>query len=159
MSTQTDHDHDPAVERWAQAVEGVFDALTRAAQAATLASMTAEVREVNTANGWLDDERTVGDDIALLHSEASEALEAYRDHGLNDATAVYVGHAADYAHVPQVAATLTPLKPEGFGSELADVLIRLLDTADRRGIDLHAEYVRKVTYNRTRDHRHGGKLL
>lgn len=136
---------------------------------AVIAQMTRVVREINRANGWLDDERTVGDDIALLHSEASEALEAYRDHGLDDATdadaqRAYEEHrwADARGKLPEPCADqcqTTPPKPEGFGSELADVLIRLLDTADRRGVDLVAEFERKSAYNATRGHRHGGKLL
>lgn len=50
-------------------------------------------------------------------------------------------------------------KPEGVGSELADTLIRLLDTADVFGIDLGFEYERKVAYNRTRSFQHGGRTL
>lgn len=105
-----------------------------------------EVREVNLANGWFEESRTVGDDVALLHSEVSEMLEAFRAHGLEDVTA-------------RTYAEGTLPKPEGFGSECADVLIRLLDTCDRRGIDLHAEFVRKLAHNRTRGRRHGGKRL
>lgn len=101
---------------------------------------------VNQANGWFDDERTVGDDIALLHSEVSEMLEAYRDGGLADQTAT-----------PHQAGSIP--KPEGFGSEAADVLIRLLDTCKRRGVDLAGEFERKLAYNGTRGHRHGGKIL
>ena len=107
--------------------------------AMSLKEMQAEIREVNAANGWFESDRTVGDDIALLHSEVSEMFEAYRDGGLKDATATN--------------------KPEGFGSECADVLIRLLDTCERRGVDLDFEYARKIAHNRTRGHRHGGKLL
>ena len=99
--------------------------------------MTSEIREVNEANGWFDTERSFGDDIALLHSEVSEAYEAWRQWGTRDAT-----HAG---------------KPEGVGSELADVLIRTLDTAYRAGVDLEAEYRRKIAFNRTCGYHHGGK--
>lgn len=126
----------------------------------TLEQMQAEVLSVNIRNGWLENERTVGDDVALLHSEVSEMLEAYREHGLWDATAP-----AEKVEVrtlgevdPSYVAGALP-KPEGFGSECADVLIRLLDTCERRGVNLRAEYERKIAYNRTRGHRHGGKIL
>lgn len=109
-----------------------------------------EVYEVNMANGWFEDDRTVGDDIALLHSEASEMLEAFRDGGLFDQTKGEAVHAANGSVLP---------KPEGFGSECADVLIRLLDTCKRRNINLGAEFERKILYNATRGHKHGGKNL
>jgi len=111
-----------------------------------LALAAEEVYEVNLANGWYEDDRTVGDDIALLHSEASEMLEAYRDGGLGDQTTL-----------PSKLGALP--KPEGFGSEAADVLIRLLDTCKRRGVDLGYEYHRKIAFNKTRGYKHGGKVL
>lgn len=49
-------------------------------------------------------------------------------------------------------------KPTGLGSELADIIIRVCDTAGALGIDLAAELRSKLDYNRTRSHRHGGKL-
>jgi NTP pyrophosphatase (non-canonical NTP hydrolase) len=112
-----------------------------------IATMQAIVTEVNKANGWFDSNRSFGDDIALLHSEVSEAFEAYREHGLVDATT----YLSDDNH--------TPGKPEGVGSELADVLVRLLDTCERYDIDLEQEFNRKVKYNATRGYRHGGKLV
>lgn len=118
------------------------------------AGMQAEIREVNEANGWFDStERPFGDDIALLHSEVSEMYEAFRQWGLEDMTPDAV---LDSNQEP----ILTRLpKPEGVGSEAADVLIRLLDTCDRHGIDLSAEYDRKLAHNRTRGYRHGGKAV
>lgn len=130
----------------------------RTTRASVLADMQAEVRQVNEANGWYESDRTFGDDVALLHSEVSEALEAYRDHGYADATGTTCGrgvHAA--ASVGEVRDHVC--KPEHVGSELADVLVRLLDTCERRGVDLAAEFDRKLAYNRTRGHRHGGKAL
>jgi NTP pyrophosphatase (non-canonical NTP hydrolase) len=50
-----------------------------------------------------------------------------------------------------------PPKPEGVGSEFADVLIRLLDDCQLHGIDLVDEVVRKMAYNHSRPYRHGGK--
>lgn len=144
-----------------------------------LATMTKEVAKFQEAKGWsepdpriadflywcemrgtpiFDDQatklielfgsRSVGEDIALIHSEVTEMLEAYRDHGLEDAT----------YPVSSVDGRLLP-KPEGVGSEVADVLIRLLDFCGRNNVDLWTEYRRKMDYNWTRPHRHGGKKL
>lgn len=176
----------------------------------TLLELQTAVRDVNVANGWHDDERTHGEDRTLIHSEISEALEAYRDHGYVDMTAALCGR-----HEKQDG-TRHLCKPEGVGSELADVLIRLLDTVDRWQVtpywlldgyalddvlpyrvpsarfgdwldvmhtatakddhqlllrtvagaalllvecDLEQEVIRKVAYNATRGHKHGGKRL
>jgi len=118
-----------------------------------LQELAQRVYEVNVANGWFEGDRRFGEDVALLHSEVSEMLEAYRQWGIEDAT-------------PDVNQTLTmnpPIKvipkPEGVGSEAADVLVRLLDTCLRYDIDLLAEFERKLTYNASRGFRHGGKKL
>lgn len=122
----------------------------------SLAAMTVEVRQVNIEKGWRKGSNTFGDYIALLHSELSEALEAYRDHKLVDATSPGCGRQASTG---ETCPTHGPAKPEGVGSEFADVLIRLLDTCDVYGIDLAAEYERKLTYNKTRPYQHGGRTL
>lgn len=128
-------------DRWTLA-----DALNTAAE---------DVEIVNRANGWYETDRTVGDDIALLHSEASEMLEAYRDHGFEDATR----EPEVYGQLDDGTELRSNPKPEGFGSEAADVLIRLLDTCRRRNINLAWEFERKLEFNTTRGHRHGNKNL
>lgn len=112
----------------------------------SLKEMQAEVVAVVKEKGWYEDNRTFGESMALLHSEVSEALEAYREWGLTDETG--------FAEDPEF-----PPKPEGVGSEFADVLIRLLDDCERYGVDLEAEYNRKLAFNRTRPYRHGGKAI
>lgn len=111
---------------------------------AAMDMMAEEVHQFIRAKGW-DDDKTFGDCMALLHSEVSEALEAYRDHGIHDAT-------------EEVGPDEIP-KPEGVGSEFADVFIRLLDDCLRYNIDLFREFRRKMDYNWTRSFRHGGKRL
>lgn len=49
-------------------------------------------------------------------------------------------------------------KPEGVPSELADILIRVLDIGDEFGINLGAVVQEKLAYNATREKMHGRKL-
>lgn len=37
------------------------------------------IEEINRFNGWYEENRTVGEEVALIHSEVSELLEAYRE--------------------------------------------------------------------------------
>lgn len=119
------------------------------AQAETVFNrMIDEVYRLNVAKGWYEHERTAGDECALLHSEISEILDAYRKHGFEDATKVN----------PPGFESAIP-RPLGVGSEVADLLIRLLDVCKRWDIDIVAEYDRKMAYNQTRPYRHGRKRL
>jgi NTP pyrophosphatase (non-canonical NTP hydrolase) len=111
--------------------------------------MQHEIWLVNTEKGWYDEDVPFFTAMALLHSEVSEAVEAYRNWGTADATSKVIDQGE---HGPDALP-----KPEGVGSEFADILIRLLDDCERWGIDLAAEYERKIAFNRTREYRHGGK--
>jgi NTP pyrophosphatase (non-canonical NTP hydrolase) len=119
----------------------------------TLAEMAEEVYAWCETKGWEPDwNRRFGEEMALVHSEVSEALEAYR----------LVGCAAFYNDLEgfRTPGDAPPgVKPEGVPSEFADILIRLLHYAHVHGIDLEAEYERKMAYNRTRVWKHGGRAL
>lgn len=75
---------------------------------------------------------------SLLHSEVTEAFEACRN---RDPVLWYeLG------------------KPMGVASELADVIIRVLDWADEHDLPLIEAVLQKHAYNQTRAYKHGGKL-
>lgn len=92
--------------------------------------------------GWYDKgERNIGEVIALMHSELSEALEETR---------ISTNLGLRYRESDN--------KPEGFVAELADVIIRIADTCEELGLPLITAIEKKMEYNKTREYRHGGKL-
>lgn len=88
--------------------------------------------------GWADHDINIIEQVALLHSECSEALEAWRN---NEPISWTDGNG----------------KPQGVASEYADIIIRLGHYIGKEGIDIEYEINRKLEYNVTRGHRHGGK--
>jgi NTP pyrophosphatase (non-canonical NTP hydrolase) len=123
----------------------------------TLGEFQSAIYWINLKNGWFDSDRTFGDDVALIHSEVSEMFEAYRSDGLEDTTITHCTKHQPVEGHPIVGEDLC--KPEGVGSELADILVRLLDTAERHDIDITYELMRKIRYNHTRSYRHGNKRV
>lgn len=104
--------------------------------------MQKEVHQTALNHGWWDnvDRRIVPEKIALVHSELSEALECYRDPEL-----FVDGYSVEG-------------KPEGFGFELADAIIRIFDLAEFLGLDMENLVREKNEYNKSRAFRHGNKL-
>ena len=102
----------------------------------------AQARAYETAKGkgWHDEERSFGDIASLIHTEVSEAVEAYRSEGLE------IWYRDDG-------------KPEGVPYELADVVVRVMDWFGSQGLELEEFLQTKMRFNATRSRRHGGKRL
>ena len=112
-----------------------------------LADLQKEAHAIAKEHGWWDEERTFGDCIALVHSELSEALEAYRVRELVEWTRP--GYWPPHLD--------SPPKPMGVASELADVVIRVADMAEWYGVNLAAEIETLLRENDER--RHAGRTF
>lgn len=97
--------------------------------------------------------------LALIHSEVSEALEEYRSPDVNVRTFRLNGYDETHTAITEeiVGLAADGAKPEGFGVELADVIIRVYDLAAALDIDIEGLVRLKHLFNGTRPMRHGGK--
>lgn len=81
--------------------------------------------------------KNTGEKIALIHSELSEGLEAFRNGNPPDEHCTELSNAE---------------------VELADAVIRIFDLADQKGFNIGKAIVTKMLVNSSRPYRHGKKF-
>lgn len=84
--------------------------------------------EKDHATLFQDNPERIAEMLMLIVTEAAEAMEAVRRDDF-----------------------------ENFKEELADIVIRVLDTSESTGIDLIQEIIKKCDKNKKREFKHGGK--
>jgi hypothetical protein len=136
-----------------------------------------EALKIAIEHGFTD--ASIGEDVALFHSEASELLEDHRDK--QSPTYLVRGEGAgvrcfwrshlaiwvdgkrafvSVRHDKQVFVDGKPTrKPCGIPSECADIIIRVLHFCGKHDIDIEAAVRDKLHYNETRPFKHGNKAL
>lgn len=147
-----------------------------------LNALAKRIYDFNVTMGWHSEAPDLAKYLMNLHSEVSELWEAWRagkvhvgercrpnmigscaEHGMDLGTDAVCRHGRD-ARAPDLcdkadkmrALDCVPLTC--IEEELADILIRTLDTAHAWRVDIDRAVAVKMAYNATRGHRHGGKL-
>ena len=105
----------------------------------TINHIAKEIHTNAIEHGWWEEERSLGEIVALCHSELSEALEAYRN--------------------GEPMMWMNEDKPDGIAIEMIDCMIRILDYLAKENIDIDRLLMMKHEYNKTRTYKHGNKKL
>lgn len=124
-----------------------------------LQDLTERIHRAARDKGFWEADRNFGEMLMLATSELAEALEEHRD----GKPPVYVpthvqgcAHSGDGLTEPDRTDCGRPeCKPEGTAVELADCIIRCLDTMHSLGVNVDRVVRRKLAYNDTRPHMHG----
>lgn len=98
--------------------------------------LTYDCHRNSVLHGFHDDGFNFGEKVALIHSELSEALESYRQHGITEED----HHCAPFNNVE---------------IELADAIIRIFDLAGKLNLKLGPALMAKHAYNKSRPYKHG----
>jgi len=123
-----------------------------------------EIHANNREKGFYENKKNTGEMLCLIHSEVSEALEADRNELYCNIHEPYdtSGNTTyqDIQHEDWVQFKWffeTDIK-NTFEDELADIMIRVMDLSEHKGIDLEAHIKAKMRYNSLREYKHGKKF-
>lgn len=132
--------------------DDIIESIRSTVREHTIDDLAALVHGMACDKGWWDDVAfgpsgmlpsvdQIAGKLLMVHAEVSEAAEELRRTPLN---CINDEKFEDFD------------KPAGFGIELADIIIRVLDLSRAMGINISEVLAKKIIYNRYRGYRHGG---
>lgn len=107
-----------------------------------LNELAQEAHQTAVEHGFWTPEPTFGELCALMHSELSESLEAFREgrlmvwHVCYAPDSIYECEEHQECQECKETCECREAKPEGIAVELADCIIRILDWAGREGMEI-----------------------
>ena len=118
--------------------------------------LSKQIHENNKAKGFYESEKNIGEMLALIHSEVSEALECDRKDKYFKKLQLPLRNHEELPDLNFQIQFANDVK-DTFEDELADIMIRVMDLAAYKGINLEEHIKAKMRYNTLRPRMHGKK--
>lgn len=111
------------------------------------------------SKGFFDDKKNIGEMLMLIVTEVAEACEADREDSFADWNNFNLELKAQQnaGHEDAWKTAFDIHIKDTFEDELADIMIRVMDLAAFKGIDLESHIEAKMNRNSLRKHKHGKK--